>query len=538
MEKPWLNYYDDPVPATIDFENAPLHIWLDRAAAAWPQQTAIKFMTFSMTYAELQAATKIVAENLRLLGIKKGERIAVMLPNLPQTIIAYWGVMRLGAVAVMTNPLYMETELLHQFSDAGARLLITLDSLWPKVDAIWERLSIEKAFIIQTPGAESSVERVADKVYPWEALMQPNDGYTCEDIRANDLALLQYTGGTTGASKGCMLTHGNLSANLEQTEVMFHVLTKGEEKFIGVLPYFHIYGLTVCMNLAVKMGAAMLPLPRFAPQTLLQLFDDERPTCMPAAPAIFNALLHQKDIDEHDLTSLKLCISDSAPLPVKQLEDFEQRTGAVVSEGYGLTEASPVTHFNPIIKKRKTGSIGLPLPSTDVKIVDVEDGVTEMGIGEAGELLIRGPQVMQGYYHMDGETDLTLRDGWLYTGDMCTMDEEGYFYVVDRKKDLIISGGFNVYPREIEEVLHKHPKIKEAVVIGIPSETRGEAPKAFIVFKEGEETSRAEIVAYCREKLASYKTPKEIEIRDSLPRSAVGKVLRRFLRDEELKKNS
>ena len=536
MEKPWLKFYDDPVPPTVDFENVPLHVWLDRSATTWPEQTAIKFMDFSITYAELNGATKIVAENLRLAGISKGDRVALMLPNLPQMIIAYWAVMRAGAVAVMTNPLYMETELLHQFTDANVRLIVTLDSMWPKVSAIWEKLPIEKAFIVETPGAGETVEKTDGQIYPWESLMQPNSGYTCDGISSRDLALLQYTGGTTGVSKGCMLTHGNLSANLEQTELMFHVLNLGEEKFVGVLPYFHIYGLTVCMNLAVKMGATMLPLPRFVPQTLLQLFDAERPTCLPSAPAIFSALLHQKDIDEHDLTSLKLCVSGSAPLPVKHLEDFEKRTGAVISEGYGLTEASPVTHFNPVIKKRKTGSIGLPVPSTDAKIVDVEDGETEMAVGEAGELLIRGPQVMQGYYGMPEQTNLTLRNGWLYTGDICTMDEEGYFYVVDRKKDMIISGGFNVYPREIEEVLFKHPKIQDAVVIGIPSETRGETPKAFIVLKQGEDLSRSEIIAYCREKLASYKAPKEVEIRKELPKSAVGKVLRRLLRDEGLRK--
>ncbi len=536
MERSWLKYYDDPVPPTIEFENVPLHTWLDRTAERWPNQTAIKFMTFSMTYAEFKGATAIAAENLRLLGVNKGDRVALMLPNLPQMIIAYWAVMRVGAIGVMINPLYMETELLYQFTDADVRLIITLDSIWPKIAAVWERVPLEKAVIVDTPGTDAAVEFTQDQIMPWKTLLKPNNGYTCNDITTDDLALLQYTGGTTGTSKGCMLTHGNLNANLEQTEKMFHVLTLGEEKFVGVLPYFHIYGLTVCMNLAVKMGATMLPLPRFVPQALLQLFDDEHPTCMPAAPAIFNALLHQKDIDEHDLTSLKLCISGSAPLPVKQLKDFEKRTGAIISEGYGLTEASPVTHFNPVIKKRKPGSIGLPLPSTDAKVVDIEDGVTEMPVGEAGELLIRGPQVMQGYYGMREQSASTLRDGWLYTGDICTMDEEGYFYVVDRKKDMILSGGFNVYPREVEEVLYKHPKIKEAVVIGVPSETRGEMPKAFIVLKDGEEATRSEIIHYCREKLASYKAPKEIEIRTELPKSAVGKVLRRFLRDEELKK--
>jgi long-chain acyl-CoA synthetase len=535
VNQPWLKFYDDPVPPTVDFERVPLHVWLDQAAQKWPHQTAIKFMDFSMSYAELKGATEIAAENLRLMGVNKGDSIALMLPNLPQMIIAYWAVMRAGAVAVMTNPLYMETELLHQFTDANVRLIVTLDSIWPKVNAIWDEIPVEKAFIVKTPGTEMSFELVDGQIYNWDSLLKPNSGYTCDSVTADDLALLQYTGGTTGVSKGCMLTHYNLSSNLEQTELMFHVLNLGEEKFVGVLPYFHIYGLTVCMNLAVKMGATMLPMPRFAPQALLQMFDTERPTCLPSAPAIFNALLQQKDIEEHDLTSLKLCVSGSAPLPVKHLEEFEKLTGAIISEGYGLTEASPVTHFNPVIKKRKTGSIGLPMPSTDVKIVDIEDGKTEMPVGEAGELLIRGPQVMQGYFGMDEQTNVSLRDGWLYTGDICTMDEEGYFYVVDRKKDMIISSGFNVYPREIEEVLFKHPKIKEAVVIGVPSSTRGEAPKAFVVPKDGEELSRAEIISYCREKLASYKAPKEIEIREELPKSAVGKVLRRFLRDDNSK---
>ena len=533
MEQPWLQHYDPPVPPELEFETAPLHTYLDQTARRCPDHAAIRYGKTRTTYAELRAAAEVVAGNLRLRGVGKGDRVAVMLPNLPQTIVTFWGIMRAGGVAVMTNPLYMETELTHQFSDSGAKLLVTADVLWPRIAPILDSTPVETCFLVDTSGSGVTSGERGARAEPWEALLQP--GAAAPDVAIDplqDLAVLQYTGGTTGLAKGCMLTHANLGANMQQLKAMFHVLEEGQEAFVGVLPYFHIYGLTVGMNGAVVKGGTMLPLPRFTPAGLLELIDHERPTCLPCAPSIFLALLRQKDIATHDLTSLKLCISGSAPMPVKQMERFEQLTGAVISEGYGLSEASPATHFNPIIGKRKPGSIGLPLPSTDARIVDVEQGTRLLPPGEEGELVVRGPQVMAGYYRQPEETAQVLRNGWLHTGDICTMDEEGYFYVVDRKKDLILTGGYNVYPRELEEVLYTHPSIAEAVVIGVPHDTRGEVPKAFVVLVEGRTLERRELIAYCRARLANYKVPRAVEFRESLPKSAVGKILRRALREE------
>ena len=534
MARPWLQHYDPPVPPELELQTVPLHAFLDRTAQRYPDRVAIRYGQSRTTYAELREAAEAVAGNLRLHGVGKGDRVAVMLPNLPQTIVTFWGIMRAGAVAVMTNPLYMETELRHQFTDSGARTLITADVLWPKIVSILDRVPVETCFLVDTSGSGATPADADSRVEPWEALSR--SGADVPDVTLDpmqDLAVLQYTGGTTGLAKGCMLTHANLGANMQQLRTMFHVLEEGQESFVGVLPYFHIYGLTVGMNGAVVMGAAMLPLPRFTPAGLLGLISRERPTCLPCAPSIFLALLRQKDISDHDLTSLKLCISGSAPMPVTQMERFEELTGAVISEGYGLSEASPATHFNPIVGNRKPGSIGLPLPSTDARIVDVEQGTRLLTPGEEGELVVRGPQVMAGYYRQPEETAQVLRNGWLHTGDICTMDDQGYFYVVDRKKDLIITGGYNVYPREVEEALYTHPDVAEAVVIGVPHETRGEVPKAFVVPAEGCALVPRELIAYCRERLANYKVPRLIEFRETLPKSAVGKVLRRALREEE-----
>lgn len=533
MDRPWLQHYDETVPPELKLETVPLHVFLERTARRYPNRVAIGYGQSRTTYAELQRAADVVAGNLRLRGVHRGDRVAVMLPNLPQTIVAFWGIMRAGGVAVMTNPLYMAAELTHQFSDSGARVLITADVLWPKIVPILDSTPLEACFLVDTNGPEGGRGEAHDRVEPWQALLLP--GATVPEVTIDpvqDLAVLQYTGGTTGLAKGCMLTHANLGANMQQIEAMFHVVREGQESFVGVLPYFHIYGLTVGMNAAVMIGATMLPMPRFTPAGLLELIDRERPTCLPSAPSIFLALLRQKDIAGHDLTSLKLCISGSAPMPVKQMKLFEELTGAVISEGYGLSEAAPATHFNPIIGNRKPGSIGLPLPSTDARIVDAQHGTRLLSPGEEGELVVRGPQVMAGYYRQPEQTAEVLRDGWLHTGDICTMDEEGYFYVVDRKKDLIITGGYNVYPREVEEVLYAHPDIAEAVVIGVPHDTRGETPKAFIVLTEGKTLEPRELIAFCRERLAGYKVPRAIEFRESLPKSAVGKVLRRVLREE------
>ncbi|MBU1109215.1 MAG: long-chain fatty acid--CoA ligase [Candidatus Riflebacteria bacterium] len=531
--KNWLKMYDSVVPHEVDMEFPSLVTFIESASQNFAENVAIKDDKGSISYREFARLTGVIAGNLRIQGIEKQDRIAVFLPNRTETILAFWSIIRAGAVGVMTNPLYMETELVHQFNDSGARFLITSEQLWPKVAAIFGSTRLEKAFIINDTG-ETAPQIIDNKqTFAWSTLLQDNSGYSCNKISpTEDLALLQYTGGTTGISKGCMLTHANLAANALQSGKMFHVLKPGQEKFVGVLPYFHIYGLTVTIILPVALGSTMIPLTRFTPKALMNLIETERITCMASAPSIFNACLSQKDIDSYDLSSLKLIISGSAPLPVSQLELFEQKTGAKIIEGYGLSETSPVTHFNPILGNSKPGSIGLPIPSTESRIVDVEYGTRDMPHGEHGEIIIRGPQVMKGYYLQPGQTEMILRDNWLYTGDIGYRDDEGYFYVTDRKKDLIISGGYNIYPREVEEILFKHPKIKEAVVVGVKHQTRGEAPRAFIVLVEGETIERSDLINFCRKHMANYKVPRDIEFRESLPKSAVGKVLRRVLRDE------
>lgn len=533
VEKTWLNYYDSVVAHEIPAGAQSLFSLLDDAGKNFPDGFALQQGDFRLTYREFARMTAVVAGNFRIHGLEKQDRIAVFLPNCAETVISFWSIIRAGAVGVMTNPLYSETELLHQFNDSGARFVITSDQLLPKVAAVLDKTAVEKVFVVPSPESASPTGSSSSRFAPWQQLLEENQGYACTSISPfEDLALLQYTGGTTGISKGCMLTHANLFANALQCQQIFHVLRPGQEKFVGVLPYFHIYGLTVTIILPVLLGCAMVPLTRFTPRGLLSLIENEKITCMASAPSIFSACLSQKDIDSYDLSTLKLIISGSAPLPVAQMEIFEQKTGAKITEGYGLSETSPVTHFNPIIGNRKPGSIGLPIPSTEVRIVDVEYGVKDLGVGEHGEIVIRGPQVMKGYYHQPGQTEMVLRDGWLYTGDIGYRDEQGYFYVTDRKKDLIISGGYNIYPREVEEVLFRHPLIKEAVVVGTTHATRGEVPKAYVVPVEGQTLDRNELIDFCRKNMANYKVPREIEFRETLPKSAIGKILRRLLRDE------
>lgn len=551
IARPWLDAYDPEVPPHLDYEKIPLHRFLDRAAHKWPKRKAIVFKNWSITYAKLKEQSEIFAANLKAQGVRKGDRVAMMLPNLPQTIIAFWGVLRCGAVGVMTNPLYMETEIVHQFNDAGVRHCITLDLLWPKLSKLRDQLPVEKFFIttigegLKFPlnilyklqakknGTSPKVPYDKESILPFKTLLKGHDTYTDERIDPEDTALLQYTGGTTGVAKGCILTHFNLGANMQQCHSMIHALGREKETFLGILPYFHIYGLTTCLTWPTSLGATLAPFPRYVPLDVLKGIHKLKPTVFPGAPSLYISLLQQKDIDKYDLNSINVCVSGSAPMPVEYMEQFKERTGTAISEGYGLTEASPVTHFNPLHGVRKNGSIGLPFPDTDAKIVDKDVGGEALPPGVRGELVVRGPQVMKGYYNRPDATADVLRNGWLYTGDIAYMDEEGYFFIVDRKKDLIISGGYNIYPREVDEVLHTHPKIKEAVTVGIPHEQRGEIVKAYVVLEDGEELSRADVIAYCREKLANFKVPRKVEFRKDLPKTMVGKVLRRALREEE-----
>ncbi len=554
FERPWLENYDKEVSPSLHYEDIAVYEYLDRVAQKYPQRKAIVFNNWKITYNKLKNISETVAANLRGYGLNPGDRVAIMLPNLPQTIIAYWGVLKAGGTVVMTNPLYMEKEIVHHFTDSQSRFLVTLDLLWPKISKHMPRFKLDRVFITRISDClrfpltilynikmfrEKKVQEIPyddNKILAWNKLLKKGTVFVkYAPNPRHELAALQYTGGTTGVSKGVMLTHYNLSANVKQAMAVLHEVGH-ENTVLGLLPYFHIYGLTVCVNFATAIGATLAPYPRFVPRDVLKIIQKLKPTIFPCAPAVFMAMLQQKDIDKFDLSSINYCISGSAPIPVDVIERFKKMTGAEIIEGYGLTEASPITHLNPLRGRRKYGSIGLPFPDTDAAIVDMELGTVKLPSGKIGELIIKAPQVMKGYWNREDETASALRNNWLYTGDIGYMDEQGYFYIVDRKKDLIITGGYNVYPREIDEVLHEHPKVKEAVSVGIPSETRGEVIKAYVVVRDGESLTKAEIVSFCREKLAGFKVPKKVEFRDELPKTIVGKVLRRALREEEVTK--
>ena len=551
IERPWLAHYDPEVKPVLGYDFRPLPAFLDRAAERWPKRKAILFQNNSITYAELKRLAETVAAGLRAGGVRRGDRVAIMLPNSPQSIVSYWGALKAGAVVVMTNPLYMETEMVHQFNDSGAETLITLDLLWPKVEAVRKRVGIKRFYVsgmqdgLAFPlnwlyrlkswreGARPRVPENAD-VRPFRELLRGKARYSAEGVNpVRDTALLQYTGGTTGVAKGCMLTHANLVANIQQCRAVLHSLGAEHETFLGIMPYFHIYGLTVCVNFPTLLGATMVPFPRYQPLDVLRAIDKIQPTIFPGAPSLYLSLMQQKQVGDFNLHSIKFCISGSSPMPVEHIERFRQLTGADIIEGFGLSEASPVTHLNPLRGVRKPGAIGVPFPDTDAKIVDMEVGGEGLPPGKLGELVIRGPQVMKGYWNRPDDTASVLRNGWLFTGDIATMDEDGYFFIADRKKDLIISMGYNIYPREIDEVLCAHPDIKEAVAVGIPHGSRGEVVKAYVVLRPGASLERCDVIAWCKEKLAGYKVPRLVEFRAELPKTLVGKVLRRALRAEE-----
>lgn len=554
--RPWFAHYENGIPRTLDVPDLTLPQVLQRTAAAWPGNRATVFEGATLTFRELQTAADRLAGALVRLGLKPGDRVAIQMPNLPQTVIAYFGVLRAGGVAVLTNPMYVAREIEHQFNDADARFAIVLDAYWVNtIRPIRDRLVLEHVIVtgikdylpfpknllfplvgkrtglVVDVVPEPNVHRFVDLVGDASAVPPPMP----DDPSA--LANLQYTGGTTGVSKAAMLTHRNLVRNAMQVRAWFPDVVEGGEIGLAALPYFHVFGLTVCMNLGVLIGATqvLVPNPRDIGK-LVALIRKHRPTMFPAVPAMFNAINNFPGIEKIDVSSIKGCFSGSAPLPIEVLERFEKLTGGRITEGFGLTESSPVTHANPLFGLRKPGSIGIPLPDSDARIVDLEEGTRDMPVGEDGELILKGPQIMAGYWKRDDETAVTVRDGWLYTGDIARMDEDGYFYIVGRKKDMIIAGGYNIYPREIDEILYEHPKVLEAAAVGVPDPRRGETVKAFIVVQPGETLTEDEVIAFCRDRLAPYKVPRIVEFRDELPKSTVGKVLRRVLRDEELAK--
>lgn len=559
-ERVWHRHYAQGVPRELDFEEIPIHENLRRTARNHPQSNAWTFMNGRANYAEFAESVDRFAKALSGLGVVEGTRVAIQLPNLPQATIAFYAVLSLGGQVVLTNPLYTGREIEHQWKDAGCTVAVVADFIFDqKIRAIRGSLPIQHYVIASIPEylrfplnllaplklkkANPPLWAKVPKepgVHRFKKLLQassPNPPRP--EIDWNEIAVLQYTGGTTGVSKGAVLTHRNLSSNVQQIDAWFPEVEYGKEVILVCLPLFHVFGMSVGMNWAVRTGASMalVPNPRDIP-TLVKTIVKHRVTLFPGVPALFNQLNNFPGIESMDVGSIKSCFSGSAPIPVDVMEKFEKLTGSMIVEGFGLSETSPVTHTSPLGGLRKPGSVGIPVSDTDAKVVDIDDGVTEKAIGEEGELILRGPQVMREYWNQPEETAKTLRDGWLYTGDLATMDEDGYFRIVGRKKDMISCGGFKVFPDEVDGVLASHDKILEAATIGIPDEKRGETVKSFIVLMPGESLTAEDVDAFCREQLAAYKVPRQVEFIEELPKSTVMKVLRRELRDRELAKGT
>ncbi len=554
-ERPWFRFWPEGVPKHIEYPLVPLSELLKNTAQKYPNSVATIYFDRGITYKGLDTATDKFAVALSKLGVKKGDKVALFLPNVPQFIVSYYGALRIGAIVTAISPLYKEREVEHQLVDSEAETIVSLDMLFPIVEKVWERTKLKRAIITNLkefmPFATAAIGSLLRKIPLLKIERKPNVSFFQELLRDNlpeppkveinpkeDLATLQYTGGTTGLSKGAMLTHMNLVSNAVACAEWLQGKT-GEECFLTVLPLSHIYGMTTGMNAPIYLAGKMVTLPRFDAVSSLRAIEKHKVTVFCGAPTLYALLLAHRDLKKYNLKSVRFCISGAAPLPPEVQKKWLEVTGGVLVEGYGLTESSPCTHCNPLdrsMKKVKIGSIGLPWPDTDAKIMDIETGEKELGTGEVGELVVKGPQVMKGYWKMPEETATVLRGEWLYTGDIGKMDEDGYFYITDRKKDLIKYKGYSVYPREIEDVLYEHPAVKLCAVVGKPDAIASEIPKAFVVLKDGATASEEEIKKFVNEKLAPYKAIRELEFRKELPMTLVGKVLRRVLQEEERQK--
>ncbi|SLL35910.1 acyl-CoA synthetase (AMP-forming)/AMP-acid ligase II [Mycobacteroides abscessus subsp. abscessus] len=551
-EKRWLKLYPDQIAKNVYYRADTLPQLLENAAKEYSKHKAIHFMGKEITFQTLYKKTLKLASYLQSLGIEKGDRVAVMLPNIPQTVISFYAILQTGGIVVPVNPLYQEREIEFIMKDSGAKVIITLDLLYNRVEKVKEQTDLEHIIVTSIkdylPFPKNIVYpfiQAKEQGKPPVIISSKSTHLFTQAMKARDhqliqvpisfeedIAILQYTGGTTGFPKGVILTHQNLVANTSMCRQWLYKMEKGKEVMLAVMPLFHVYGLMTVLVLSVMEVYKMILVPKFDATGLLKTIHKQKPTVFPGAPTIYIGLMNHPDIMKYDLSSIKGAISGSAPLPVEVIEKFEQKTGGKIVEGYGLTETSPVTHVNflwdnEIVK----GSIGVPWPGTDAAIFSLETGEM-LPNGEIGELGIKGPQVMKGYWKNEEETQKALKNGWLLTGDIAYMDENGYFYIVDRKKDIIIASGFNIYPREIEEVLYEHPAIMEASVVGVKDSYRGETVKAFIVLREGMTVTEEELNQFMRRKLASFKVPRIYEFRKELPKTAIGKVLRRQLKKE------
>lgn len=548
VERPWLRHYDPGVPTHLDIPDIPLDQVVRRAAQTYGSRTALVFFGRRISFSQLDQLVDRFAAGLQRLGVGKGTPVSLHLPNCPQFVVAYYGILRAGGVVVPHNPLYTEPEVAHQLRDSGAEVAITLTLFYPRVASAAKQAKVREVVFT---GIHEFMRPLLRWLYPLKARRegqwvkvpsQPGVRPFSEllrggvpdpvAIRPEDPAAYLYTGGTTGVPKAAVLTHRNLVANLLQAVSWDPQLRRGQEVALAVLPFFHSYGMTSVLNFSMWTGATVILVPRFDPKLVLEAVHQHRPTLFHGVPTMYIALLNTPELARVDFRSVRAGISGAMGLPLEVQRQWESVTGGRLVEGYGLTEASPVTHCNPLYGVRKPGAIGIPVPDTDARVVDPQTGAP-LPAGEVGELEVRGPQVMQGYLHRPDETSKVLHDGWLRTGDMARMDEDGFFYVVDRKKEMINVGGLKVFPREVEEVLYQHPAVREAAAIGIVDPARGEVVKAFVALKEGQHATPEELIEFCRQHLAPHKVPRAVELRPQLPKTLIGKVLRRALAEEE-----
>lgn len=525
--RPWLGFYRDCMSVYVP--EISVYQLLEQSVEKYGEKTAIIFEGKLITYHQFKDQVDRLAEAWKQMGLQKGDRIGLMLANHPYYIFSYYAAMALGLTVVQINPLYTARELQHIVTNSQLSCIVGDHLAINTIMSVHEQYSFSSIIFSNAETAEKGTLRLEELLNYPSLLEKPAEIDVHEDV-----AVIQYTGGTTGVIKGAMLTHYNLVANVVQSYLLYgERMEFGKETVLTATPLYHVYAMTSGMNLPVYIGGTILLFRKFEVNHVLAMIQKYKPTFIPGVPKMYLAFVNHPEIGQYDLTCFKFCSCGSAPLPVKVLERFEELTGAVIGEGYGLTEASPSTHRNPPFAKRKAGSVGIPFPGTDCKIVD--DNNQEVRPQVVGELLIKGPQVMKGYWKNDEATKATLVQGWLHTGDLATMDEDGYFYIVGRKKEMIIVGGFNIYPQEIEAVLYEHPDILEAAVIGIPHEEEGEIVKAYVVAKKGRKINLEELKEYCRTKLTRYKVPKAFVVCDALPRNTVGKLLKRLLVDEEMK---
>ena len=554
-ERPWLSSYASGVPADIDEVTETLVDLLDTSVKRFGDRIALEFFGAETSYSELGEQVARAAEGLRKLGVKPGDRVALVLPNCPQHVVAFYAALRLGATVIEHNPLYTARELRHQFEDHGAHVAIVWDKVYDLVADlpadvmrgrivsvdITQALPLSKRLALRLPVKRARESRAAmtatpsaKHVLPWERLIGGRK-LSKRVVRPtlDDTALLQYTSGTTGAPKGAILTHRNLRANAEQGRAWVPGLSEGGEVFYGVLPLFHAYGMTLCLTFAMSIGARLVLFPKFDLELVLTAAKKSPPTFLPAVPPIYDALSRASTRKGVDLTSVRFAISGAMSLPVSTVTRWEEATGGLLVEGYGMTESSPVALGNPIGPSRRPGTVGVPFPSTEIRVVDPEHPDVDRPAGEAGELLLRGPQVFQGYWGRADETrEALLEGGWLRTGDIVTVSADGFVTVIDRVKELIITGGFNVSPSEVEETLLSHPDVESAAVVGLPRDSGGEDVTAAVVMRAGTVFDAGSLRDYCRTRLTAYKVPKRVVQLDELPTSLIGKVLRRKVRDQ------